>query len=132
MIRDNAARASFLGVNVLRVRLIAFVLAAVFAGVGGVIVASVCIRCVSGIRLLDHLGEGIFMIMLGGLNSFLGPAVGTVILLILNDFATRFTEYYGLTLGIVILLFALGLRRGLLDGLIGLWQRRAALSKANA
>jgi branched-chain amino acid transport system permease protein len=132
MIRDNAARASFLGVNVFRVRLIAFVLAAVFAGVGGVIMSLFVSGAYPEFAYWTISGEGIFMIMLGGLNSFLGPTVGAVILLLLNDLATRFTEYYGLTLGIVILLFALGLRRGLLDGLIGLWQRRAALSKADA
>ena len=43
----------------------------------------------------------------------------------LNDFVTRFTEYYGLTLGIIVLLFALGLRRGLLDVLLDLWHRLA-------
>jgi branched-chain amino acid transport system permease protein len=53
-----------------------------------------------------------------------------VILLVLNDFVTRHTEYYGLTLGIIILVFALGLRRGLLDVLVDLWHRRAALSAA--
>jgi branched-chain amino acid transport system permease protein len=36
-------------------------------------------------------------------------------LLALNDVVTRFTEYLGLVLGIVILAFALGLRRGVLD-----------------
>jgi len=35
-----------------------------------------------------------------------------MILLALNDVVTRITEYQGLVLGIVILAFALGLRRG--------------------
>jgi ABC-type multidrug transport system fused ATPase/permease subunit len=38
-----------------------------------------------------------------------------MILLALNDVVTSFTEYQGLVLGIVILAFALGLRRGVLD-----------------
>jgi branched-chain amino acid transport system permease protein len=132
MIRDNAARASFLGVNVFRIRLIAFVLAAVFAGVGGMIMSLFVSGAYPEFAYWTISGEGIFMIMLGGLNSFLGPTVGTVILLVLNDFATRFTEHYGLTLGIVILLFALGLRRGLLDVLIGLWRRHLTVSRSTA
>jgi len=67
--------------------------------------------------------------MLGGLNTFLGPVVGTIILLLLNDFVTRVTEYYGLTLGIIILLFALGLRRGLLDVTLDAWRRHASLAR---
>jgi branched-chain amino acid transport system permease protein len=63
--------------------------------------------------------------MLGGINSFLGPVLGAIILLALNDVVTRFTEYYGLVLGLVILAFALGLRRGVLDFLSLAWSGRA-------
>jgi len=129
MIRDNATRTSFLGIEVLRVRLIAFVLAGVFAGVGGVIMSLFVSGAYPEFAYWTISGEGIFIIMLGGLHSFLGPAVGTVILLVLNDFVTKFTEYYGLTLGLVILIFALGLRRGLLDVLLDLWERRSAFSR---
>jgi branched-chain amino acid transport system permease protein len=129
MIRDNAVRTNFLGIEVLRVRLIAFVVAGVFAGIGGVIMSLFVSGAYPEFAYWTISGEGIFIIMLGGLNSFLGPVVGTVILLLLNDVVTRFTEYYGLTLGIVILLFALGLRRGLLDVVLDLLRRHSAFSK---
>jgi branched-chain amino acid transport system permease protein len=132
MIRDNAARATFLGIPVFRVRLVAFVLAGIFAGTGGVIMSLFVSGAYPEFAYWTISGEGIFIIMLGGLSTFLGPAVGTVILLVLNDFVTRHTEYYGLTLGIIILVFALGLRRGLLDVLVDLWDRRTALSAAGA
>jgi len=128
MIRDNAARAGFLGIEVLRVRLTAFVFAGVFAGVGGVIMSLFVSGAYPEFAYWTISGEGVFIIMLGGLNAFLGPTLGTAILLLLNDFVTKFTEHYGLTLGIVILLFALGLRRGLLDVLIDLWRRRPVLT----
>jgi branched-chain amino acid transport system permease protein len=130
MIRDNAARANFLGIPVFRVRLTAFVLAGVFAGTGGVIMSLFVSGAYPEFAYWTISGEGIFIIMLGGLSTFLGPAVGTGILLLLNDFVTRHTEYYGLTLGIIILVFALGLRRGLLDVLIDLWHRYATLAGA--
>jgi branched-chain amino acid transport system permease protein len=126
MIRDNAARANFLGIPVFRVRLIAFVMAGVFGGAGGIIMSLFVSGAYPEFAYWTISGEGIFIIMLGGLNTFLGPAVGTAILLLLNDFVTRHTEYYGLTLGIIILVFALGLRRGLLDVLLDLWRRLAA------
>ena len=129
MIRDNAARANFLGIPVFRVRLTAFVLAGIFAGVGGVIMSLFVSGAYPEFAYWTISGEGIFIIMLGGLNSFLGPAVGTIILLLLNDFVTRLTEYYGLTLGIIILLFALGLRRGLLDVAARCWRRHVSLAR---
>ena len=63
-------------------------------------------------------GEAIFMIMHGGLNTFLGPGLGAVILTLLNHFVTAHTKYYGLVLGVIILSYALVLRRGLLDILL--------------
>jgi branched-chain amino acid transport system permease protein len=60
-------------------------------------------------------GEATFMIMMGGLHSFMGPVVGAGLLLLFNDVITRSTEYHGLALGIVVLLFALGFKRGITD-----------------
>jgi branched-chain amino acid transport system permease protein len=130
MIRDNAARATFLGIPVFRVRLTAFVLAGIFAGSGGVIMSLFVSGAYPEFAYWTISGEGIFIIMLGGLDTFLGPVVGTIILLLLNDFVTRVTEYYGLTLGIIILLFALGLRRGLLDVMLDAWRRHASWARA--
>ena len=74
-------------------------------------------------------GEGVFMILLGGMGVFLGPLAGAAILLLLNDVVTRITEHYSLVLGIVILLFALGLRKGVLGLVADLWAKRGAAGK---
>ena len=132
MIRDNAMRAAFLGINVFRIKLVAFVLAGIFGGIGGVIMSLFVSGAYPEFAYWTVSGEGVFIIMLGGLSTFLGPMVGTAILLLLNDVVTRFTEYYGLTLGAIILLFALGLRRGLTDFLLDYWQQfRAARPRCN-
>jgi branched-chain amino acid transport system permease protein len=115
MIRDNAARASFLGIDVWRAKLTVFVLAALFASMGGMVMALFVSGAYPEFAYWTISGEAIFINMLGGVSTFLGPIVGTVLLLLLNDTVTRFTEYHGIVLGIVILFFALGLRKGLLD-----------------
>jgi branched-chain amino acid transport system permease protein len=133
LVRDNPTRASFLGIAVYRARLTVFVLSSLFAALGGIIMCLFVSGAYPEFAYWTMSGEAVFIIMLGGLATFLGPTVGTVILLLLNDVVTRFTEYYGLTLGIVILLFALGLRKGLLDFIVdavgrGL-ERRPVLSE---
>jgi branched-chain amino acid transport system permease protein len=133
LVRDNPVRASFLGIAVYRARLMVFVIASVFAALGGIIMCLFVSGAYPEFAYWTMSGEAVFIIMLGGVATFLGPTVGTVILLLLNDVVTRFTEYYGLTLGIVILLFALGLRKGLLDFIVdavgrGL-ERRPVLSE---
>jgi branched-chain amino acid transport system permease protein len=115
MIRDNAARASFLGIDVWRAKLTVFVLAALFAAMGGMVMALFVSGAYPEFAYWTISGEAIFINMLGGVSTFLGPMVGTVLLLLLNDTVTRFTEYHGIVLGVVILFFALGLRKGLLD-----------------
>lgn len=115
MIRDNANRARFIGIDVWRAKLTIFVLAALFAATGGVIMCLFVSGAYPEFAYWTISGEGIFINMLGGVTSFLGPMVGTVLLLILNDTVTRLTEYYGIVLGIVILFFAIGLRKGLMD-----------------
>jgi branched-chain amino acid transport system permease protein len=125
MIRDNETRASFLGVVLWRARLTAFVIAGGFAGLGGVLAALFVSGAYPELADWPNSGQAIFAVMLGGIDTFLGPLVGAMILLALNDIVTRVTEYYGIVLGIVILAFALGLRRGVLDFLRHHLVRRA-------
>jgi branched-chain amino acid transport system permease protein len=124
MIRDNAARASFVGIDVWRAKLKIFVIAALFASTGGIIMSLFVSGAYPEFAYWTISGEGIFINMLGGVTTFLGPMVGTVILLLLNDTVTRLTEHYGLVLGIVILFFAIGLRKGLMDFVVEWWDDR--------
>ena len=124
MIRDNASRASFIGIDVWRAKLTIFVLAALFASTGGIIMCLFVSGAYPEFAYWTISGEGIFINMLGGVTTFLGPMVGTVLLLLLNDTVTRLTEYYGIVLGIVILFFAIGLRKGLMDFAVEWYEQR--------
>ena len=122
MVRDNADRAQFLGINVWRVRLYAFILASCFAGVGGVIMALFVSGAYPEFSYWTMSGEAVFMILMGGLHAFIGPVVGAGLLMVFNDIITRTTEYHGLALGIIVLFFALGLKRGMTDFVVQIYQ----------
>lgn len=124
MIRDNASRAPFLGINVFRVRLMAYVVAGAFGAVGGMIMSLFVSGAFPDFAYWTISGEAIFMIMLGGITVFLGPLVGATMLLLLNDTVTKLTTHYGIVLGAVILLFALGLRKGVVDFIADRWRDR--------
>ena len=126
MIRDNPARASFLGVNVARVKLGIFVIAGAIASVSGIMLALFVSGAYPEFGFWTTSGEAIFMIMLGGTQLFLGPLVGALLLQLLNHFVTVYTEYHGLVLGSVILLIVLGLRQGVADYVMAWWQDRRA------
>lgn len=124
LIRDNVDRASFIGVDVFRIRLTAFVLAAMFGSLGGMILALFVSGAYPEFANWTQSGEAIFMVMLGGTTTFLGPTLGAAVLLSLNDVVTRFTEHHGLVMGILILVVVLGLRKGVTDVLAQWWQER--------
>jgi len=115
LIRDNPARANFLGVDVPRMKLCVFVLAGAMASVGGIVLALFVSGAYPEFGFWTTSGEAIFMIMLGGTQLFLGPLIGALLLQTLNHFVTAYTEYHGMVLGLVILAITLGLRRGIAD-----------------
>jgi branched-chain amino acid transport system permease protein len=115
LIRDNQDRAAFLGIDVVRVKLICFVISACMAAVGGILLALFVSGAYPNFAFWTTSGEAIFMIMLGGSNVFLGPLVGTVLLRVLNDVTIAYTSHTELVLGIVILVVVLGLRKGFVD-----------------
>jgi branched-chain amino acid transport system permease protein len=123
MIRDNPRRAGFLGIQVWRIRVLAFIVAGVFGGVGGLLISLFVSSAYPDFAYWTVSGEAVFMIMLGGINVFFGPLVGAALLLMLNDFVTKVTEHYSLVLGIIILVFALGLRKGLLGFVVQAWKK---------
>jgi branched-chain amino acid transport system permease protein len=132
MIRDNPRRAAFLGIKVWRVRLLAFIVAGVFGGIGGALMSLFVSSAYPDFAYWTMSGEAVFMILMGGIGVFFGPLVGAITLLLLNDVVTRVTEHYSLVLGIIILMFALGMRKGLLGFLVGLWDKRRTTHGAPA
>ena len=115
MIRDNAERALFLGIPVGRYKLAAFVISSVFACVAGILMSLFVSGAFPNFAYWSMSGEGLFMIMLGGAQTFLGPALGALLLIILESLVTVHTRHHGLVLGAIILVAVLGLRRGILD-----------------
>ena len=123
MVRDSSERAAFLGIDVWRIKLYAFILSSCMASIGGVLMALFVSGAFPDFGYWTMSGDAIFMIMMGGLHVFIGPVVGAALLLLFNDIITRTTEYHGLALGLVVLLFALGFKRGITDFLLELFQK---------
>lgn len=124
MIRDNAERARFLGLPVQRYKLAAFILAGLFGAIAGILMSLYVSGAYPNFAFWSTSGDAIFMIMLGGITVFLGPLVGSVVFLLLNDNITRMTEHHGMVMGVVLLAIVLGLRKGFLDLLDDWWKAR--------
>jgi branched-chain amino acid transport system permease protein len=66
------------------------------------------------------------MVVIGGMGSCLGAVVGAAVLTILPQALTVFHDYEHAVLGLLIILFMIFLRQGIVPGIAGLFARRAA------
>ncbi len=107
-IRENPERAEFIGVDVRRWELLAFVLSGAFAGLAGGLFGIFNRGVFADFVYWTKSAEVLIMTILGGMGHFYGPAVGALVLLVLNQQITSYTEYWPFVLGsiLIVLLFA--------------------------
>lgn len=129
-IRENPERAEFVGVNVQRYQLAAFVVAGTFAGWAGALFGIFNRGVFPDFAFWSKSAEVLIMAILGGMGSFWGPAVGAATLILLNHQITSFTQYWPFILGsiLIVLLFVFpgGIVGALRDGFVRLRRRRDA------
>jgi len=113
-IRDNEIRAEFIGIRIRRYRLIAFVVSGAFAGVAGALWAPLNGLATPDVLVWTFSGEIVFMAVLGGFNSFIGPIVGAVAFTYLKTYAVGFTVYWQLLLGTVLVVLVMALPKGIM------------------
>jgi branched-chain amino acid transport system permease protein len=108
VIRENRERAQFIGIDVRRYELAAFVLAGAFAGVSGALFGIFNRGVFPDFAYWSKSAEVLIMTLLGGMGHFWGPAVGAAVLLWLHQQITTYTEYWPFVLGtiLIVLLFA--------------------------
>lgn len=107
--RDNERRALSLGFPVFRIRLAAFVISAMIAGLAGYFSAAQ-FGFVAPQLLGWHLSATVLvMVVLGGMSSILGPLVGALALIGLEEVLKSSFEHWKLIKGLVVigLVFAL-------------------------
>jgi branched-chain amino acid transport system permease protein len=113
-IRDNAVRSQAIGVNVRLHQLIGLVLAGFFGGVAGVMFVVVDNSVFPDMMFWSLSMEITVMALLGGWHTFFGPLLGACIIILLRTFASSYTEYWTLILGIILMLVIIFLPEGVL------------------
>ena len=111
-IRENGQRASYLGVNVKLYQWTVFVIAGAFTGLAGGLYALMEKAISPEIIHWTKSAEPVFMTIIGGIYTFVGPAVGAVVYIVLNSYLVAWTEKWALVLGLVLLTLVLLLPGG--------------------
>jgi len=90
-IRDNDVRAALIGLDVYRLRLLAFVMAGFLAGVAGALFAFFG-RYASASYMFYHVsGEAVVWAIVGGAGTLFGPVIGTSLFIIIRELVSTST-----------------------------------------
>ena len=116
-IHDSEIAACVLGIDVASKKLTIFIISAVYASVAGSYLA-----LFNGLVTPDVAGflrsiELVAMVVLGGMGSIFGSLVGAVVLVVLPQALTIFHEYEQALLGLIVMVFMIFLRRGIVPSL---------------
>jgi branched-chain amino acid transport system permease protein len=124
-IRESESRMLALGYNVWRYRFVAFVLAAMFAGLAGCLYVYFN-RFVSPDYLhVERSAEVLLMVILGGSGTLIGPAIGAALIVFLETVVSAYTERWLLLLGLIYVVVALFAPSGLVGLVRQFYLRRA-------
>ena len=114
-LRDNPIRAESLGVNITTYTLLAFAIGATCAGVGGVYFAAL-------VQFIEpapfHVSTSLMMLLgviVGGSGRFLGPVLGTVVIVLLPEWLRFMQNWYLAVFGFAVVALMIWLPGGLLS-----------------
>lgn len=121
--RDSPLRAEAIGINVKRIHWLGFAIAGCVCGIAGGLFAfakgSISPEAIAVGRSID----GLVMVLLGGIQTLVGPIVGASVFAVLQDTVMRQTEYWRALLGCIILILVLAFPQGIAGAFSTLWRK---------
>jgi len=117
--KGNPERMVTLGFNVYAYRLTAYVISGAMCGLAGALLGNFTTFISPEMMDWSRSGELMFMVILGGTATTLGPVLGSIAFILVEEILSSFTLYWHLPFGLMLMgvvLFARGGLMGLLRG----------------
>jgi ABC-type branched-subunit amino acid transport system ATPase component/ABC-type branched-subunit amino acid transport system permease subunit len=124
-IRENEQRASFVGYDVRRYKLTAFVVSCAFSGLAGACYTFLLNFAYPESLHVTMAGEIAAMTLVGGMRSFVGPAIGAAVFVFMRDTLSSWTENWLIYFGVIFIAFVMFSP----NGIVGVFQRLRGLSR---
>ncbi len=116
--KGNDERVVTLGFNTYAYRLTAYVISGAMCGYAGALLGNFTTFISPEMMDWTRSGELMFMVILGGSGSTLGPVLGAVVFIVLEEVLSSLTIYWHLPFGLFLIAVVLYIRGGLM-GLLG-------------
>ena len=101
--RDDEEAAGTIGVNLFRARVICFLWAAPFLGLAGALITLQKLRIApaASFSIIDWTVYIIFIVVIGGVGSFEGPIIGTIVFFLIREYLQDWGVWHFILLGCV-------------------------------
>ncbi len=111
--KSNEPRTRAIGFSPYPYRLAAFVISGGICGLAGALLINHTAYLTPDLMHWTRSGVILFMVVLGGMASTVGPVLGALVLLVLENALSNWTEHWQIILGPFLVLVVLFARRGL-------------------
>lgn len=117
-IGQDRTRAEFIGIPVEKYTWALFAISGLYAGIGGALYALYALHVSpEGTLFVFRSGEILFMAILGGMNTLIGPLVGGIVLMYLLDTVHVYTSFQSAITGLVLLLVVFIMPKGIVGSI---------------
>jgi branched-chain amino acid transport system permease protein len=119
-IRENERKFLVLGQDPRRFKVAVFVIAAVFAGLAGALFAPFRGFASPEVMFWVLSGQALMMVIIGGIGTLIGPVLGAMVFLLIQEVLSSYTEQWMIFTGAIFVLMVIFLPGGLV-GAVRTW-----------
>ena len=112
-IRDSENRVAFAGISIRNYRLLSFTIAGLYAGLAGSLLPPLENTVTPPLAHWTQSAEPVMVTLLGGIHTFSGPIVGSILFYLIKDIIVRYTQYWLIWFGSIVVFLVLVFRGGI-------------------
>ena len=124
-IRENEHRFVSLGRDSRPFKLVVFIIAATFAGLAGALFAPFRGFASPEVMFWVLSGQGLMMVITGGIGTLVGPVIGAMVFILVQDILSSYTEHWMIFTGAVFVLIVIFLPGGVVGAARRWFEARA-------
>jgi len=125
-VRNSPQLAQSIGIDLMRTKVVAFMLSVFYAGLAGGLYAGFVRFLGPGIAGVEHTFDMTMYMLVGGLGTLLGPLLGAITVPWLTQYLQFLQEYRFLVFGPILVLLVIFLPQGIVGTWLGWRARRAS------
>lgn len=113
-VMENESRMNALGYNIRVYKLLAYTLSGSLAGVAGSLYSYYNLYVTPDLSSWMFSGQIMLMVIIGGIGTLFGPAIGAGVFIFLQNFISTYTERWPLIMGVILVILVIVGKGGIL------------------